>query len=264
MWLIWWAWSQYTWAGNAVDLDRRSTRIWMLLATGAMLVAAAAIPDAFGNQGQWFAIPYTVVRRLGLALYWFGLRDDPTHRAALRTYLPIALISPLLILVGGSVGGTARVVLWSLAILIDIASVAAAGRGEFNVDPAHFAERHGLIVIVALGESVIATGATATDVGLLHPTAPLDNFAVTALAAGPALYLSGFVIGNLRATGRILHARLVGLIAVVALAVIAGPRTSALTSTAAVAAVVIAIAAVETRDRPMPRPASESFAKDAG
>jgi low temperature requirement protein LtrA len=318
MWLIWWAWSQYTWAGNAIDLDRRPTRIGMLVATGAMLGAAAAIPTAFDDPGAWFAVPYTVVRLLGLALYWYGLRGEPAHRAALRTYVPIAVISPLLILVGGSVDGTLRIALWCLAIVIDVASVLAAGRGEFRVDPGHFAERHGLIVIIALGESVIALGATATDVGLdrdviallavafvavaglwwayfdwvhraaearlvtesdhtrrstlardlftlghlpivagtvvfavaieealLHPTEPLSPFAVTALAVGPALYLSGFVLGNLRATGRILPTRLVGLIVIVAIAVFAAPHISALASTAAVAAAIIAIAAIE-------------------
>jgi low temperature requirement protein LtrA len=318
MWLIWWAWSQYTWAGNAIDLDRRTTRIWILVATGAMLSAAAAIPTAFDDHGAWFALPYAAVRLLGLALYWYGLRNDPAHRTALRTYVPSAIISPLLILVGGMVDDTLRITLWCLAILIDVASVLAAGRGEFRVDASHFAERHGLIVIIALGESVIATGATATDVGLtrdaiallaiafvavaglwwtyfdwvhhaaetrlvnepnhqrrstlardlftlghlpivagtvvfaaaieealLHPTEPLNTFATTALAAGPALYLAGFVIGNLRATGRILHTRLVGLIAIVTITALAGPRVGALASIAAVAAAIIAIAAVE-------------------
>jgi low temperature requirement protein LtrA len=318
MWLIWWAWSQYTWAGNAIDLDRRTTRIWMLVATGAMLGAAAAIPTAFDDSAAWFAVPYTAVRLLGLALYWYGLRDEPAHRAALRTYVPIAVISPLLILVGGTVDDKLRVTLWCLAVIIDIISVLAAGRGEFRVDPGHFAERHGLIVIIALGESVIAIGATATDVGLdrdviallavafvavaglwwayfdwvhhaaearlvtesdhtrrstlardlftlghlpivagtvvfavaieealLHPSEPLNPFAVTALAVGPALYLSGFVLGNLRATGRILPTRLAGLIVIVAIAVLAAPHISALASTAAVAAAIIAIAAIE-------------------
>jgi low temperature requirement protein LtrA len=318
MWLIWWAWSQYTWAGNAIDLDRRTTRIWMLVSTGAMLGAAAAIPTAFDEHGAWFVLPYAAVRLLGLALYWFGLRNDPAHQTALRTYVPIAIISPLFILAGGMLDDTLRVTLWCLAIVIDVASVLAAGRGEFRVDAAHFAERHGLIVIIALGESVIATGATATDVGLtrdviallaiafvavaglwwtyfdwvhhasearlvnepnhqrrstlardlftlghlpivagtvvfaaaieealLHPTEPLNTFAVTALAVGPGLYLAGFIIGNLRATGRILHTRLVGLIAIVTIAALAGPHVSALASTAAVAATIIAIAAIE-------------------
>jgi low temperature requirement protein LtrA len=318
MWLIWWAWSQYTWAGNAIDLDRRTTRIWMLVATGAMLGAAAAIPAAFDGRGAWFALPYAAVRLVGLALYWYGLSGDPAHRSALRTYLPIAIISPLLVLAGGMVDDGARIVLWCLAIVIDVASALAAGRGEFHVDAAHFAERHGLIIIIALGESIIATGATATDVGLtryvvallavafgavaglwwtyfdwvhhaaearlvdesnhrgrstlardlftfghlpivagtvvfaaaieealLHPTEPLNTFGTTALAVGPALYLAGFVIGNLRATGRILHTRLVGLIAIVTIAIAAGPRIGALASIAAVGAAIVALAAVE-------------------
>jgi low temperature requirement protein LtrA len=334
MWLIWWAWSQYTWAGNAIDLDRHSTRVWMLAATGAMLGAAAAIPTAFDEHGAWFVLPYAAVRLLGLALYWFGLRNDPAHRAALRTYVPIAVISPLLILAGGMVNDTPRITVWCLAIVIDVASVLAAGRGEFRVDASHFAERHGLIVIIALGESVIAIGATATEVGLtrdaiallalafaavaglwwtyfdwvhhaaearlvnepnhqrrstlardlftlghlpivagtvvfaaaieealLHPTEPLNTFATTALAVGPSLYLAGFIIGNFRATGRILHTRLVGLISIVAVAALAGPHISPLASTAAVAATITAIAAFEdatkTRtgshaDRPSP------------
>jgi low temperature requirement protein LtrA len=322
MWLTWWAWSQYTWAGNAIDLDRHTTRIWMLVATGAMLSAAAAIPTAFDDHGTWFALPYAVVRLLGLALYWYGLRDDPTHRTALRTYVPVATISPLLVFAGGMADDAALITLWCLAIAVDIASVVAAGRGEFQVDAGHFAERHGLIVIIALGESVIATGATATDVGLtrdviallaiafvavaglwwtyfdwvhhaaetrlvnepnhqrrstlardlftlghlpivagtvvfaaaieealLHPTEPLDDFATTALAVGPALYLAGFVIGNLRATGRILHTRLVGLIAIVTIAITVGPHISALAIIAAVAAAIVAIAAVESAQR---------------
>jgi low temperature requirement protein LtrA len=327
MWLVWWAWSQYTWAGNAIDLDRRGTRVWFLVATATMLAAAAAIPFAFGDDGGWFAIPYTGVRLLGLALYWFGRRDDSAHRAALRTYLPLASVGPVLILVGGALGGTARIVMWTIAILVDISSAASAGRGEFDLDPAHFAERHGLIVIIALGESVIAVGATASDVGLsidvaalvavafaavaglwwtyfdwvhaaaerrlarepdprrrsslardlftfghlpivagtvvfaaaveealLHPTDPLDSFAITALATGPALYLAGFVIGNRRATGSILTTRLVGLVAVVAAVAVLGPRASAILSVAAVAATIIAIAAVETRQRHAPQP----------
>jgi low temperature requirement protein LtrA len=334
MWLIWWAWSQYTWAGNAIDLDRRTTRIWILVATGTMLGAAAAIPTAFDEHGPWFAVPYAAVRLLGLALYWFGLRNDPAHRTALRTYVPIATISPLLILAGGIVDDTLRVTLWCLAILIDVVSVLAAGRGEFRVDAAHFAERHGLIVIIALGESVIAIGATATKIGLtgdviallavafvavaglwwtyfdwvhhaaearlvhepnhqrrstlardlftlghlpivagtvvfaaaieealLHPTEPLNTFALTALAAGPGLYLAGFVIGNLRASGRILRTRLVGLIAIITIAALAGPHVSALASTAAIAATIIAIAAIEgtTRRRPAyPYPTSQA------
>ena len=318
LWLVWWAWSQFAWAGNAIDLDRRGTRVAMLGVTGAMLIAAAALDAAFGADGLWFAAPYAVVRAMGLGLYWFGLREQPEHRAALRTYLPVAAISPTLVLVGGALDGDARLWCWVAAMVIDVASVVAAGRGEFRIDPGHFAERHGLIVIIALGEAVIAIGATASDVGfdaaevallvagfavagglwwcyfdwvhaaaearlvgeadarrqghlardlytlghlpivagvvlfaaaieegLLHPSAVLDSFAVAALATAVVLYLGGFVLGNLRATGRLLGARLAGLVVGGAWVVLAGPRTSAIVTVAVLGALVWAIAVAE-------------------
>ncbi len=319
------AWSQYTWAGNAIDLDRRGTRVWLLAATGVMLAAAAALPTAFDDDGGWFAIPYTTVRLIGLALYWTGLRGEPEHRAALRTYVPIALISPALVLAGGFAGPGVRPLLWIAAVAVDVASVAAAGRGEFRVEAGHFAERHGLIVIIALGESVIAIGATAADVGLsrdvatlvavafaavaglwwcyfdwvhaaaearllrepdhrrrsnlardlftlghlpivagtvvfaaaieealLHPADDLEPFAVTALAIGPGLYLAGFVAGNLRATGHLLPTRTVGLVAITAVALLAGSALDALPAIGLVTAGIVAVAAVETVQRAGP------------
>lgn len=163
MWLVWWAWSQYAWAGNAIDLDRRVVRAAMLAITGTMLLAAVSIPGAFTCRGIWFAVPYVAVRVAGLALYWTGLRFDRNHQRALRSYLPAAMLSPIVVLVGGVVGAEVRPWLWALAVLIDVLSVMVAGRGEFRVDPAHFAERHGLIVIIALGESVVAVGVTASS-----------------------------------------------------------------------------------------------------
>jgi len=322
LWLVWWAWSQYAWAGNAIDLDGRSTRVAVLAVTGTMLFAATAMPVAYGSEALWFAIPYTAVRLAGLALYWHGLRDQPDHRRALRTYLPVAVVSPIVVVVGGALGGDVQLWLWVVAIAIDVASVVAAGRGEFQVDPSHFAERHGLIVIIALGEAVIAAGATAAEVGLarpvavmvaggfalaaamwwcyfdwvhpaaerrlvaepdarrrghlardlftlghlpivagivlvaagveeglLHPDEALDSFGVVALAAGVGAYVVGFVIGNVRATGRLLTERVVGLGVAIAWVALAGPSLRATATVIGVAAVVGTIAAVETTRR---------------
>ena len=160
-WLIWWAWSQFAWAGNAIDLDRRSTRVAMLALTGVTLLAAAAIPEAAADGGGLrFAVPYAVVCLGGLALYWRGVRNDPAYRAALRRYVPIALVPPLVVLAGGFVDPGVRPWFWLTAVVIDLASALAAGRGEFHVAPGHFAERHALIVLIALGESIVAIGAT--------------------------------------------------------------------------------------------------------
>jgi len=160
-WMVWWAWSQFTWAGNAIDLDHRPTRVAVLTLTGVTLLFAAALPGAFGPGGGWrFAVPYVTVRLAALALYWTGLRHDPEHQAALRSFIPIATISPLVILVGAATPPNVRQWVWLVAVIIDVTSALAAGRGEFRVSPGHFAERHGLFVIIALGEAVIGVGAT--------------------------------------------------------------------------------------------------------
>jgi low temperature requirement protein LtrA len=188
-WLLWWAWSQYTWAGNAIDLGRRPVRIALLTVTGLVLLTAQAIPHAFDDKGLWFALPYALVRLTGLALYWFGLRDEPEHRAALRTYLPLAAIPPLIVLAGGVASPGARPWIWVVALAVDLVSVAAAGRGEFRVAPDHFAERHALIVIIALGESIVAVGATATE---LEPTALLAMASAAAFAIVALLWWTYF------------------------------------------------------------------------
>lgn len=183
LWLVWWAWSQYTWAANAIDVTRRPVQVAMLAVTGLTLVAAIALPEAFGARGALFAVPYALVRLAGLGLYWFGLRGDPEHQAALRAYLPVAVLSPLLVLAGGLAPDGARIWLWLAAVAVDVTSVIAAGRAEFRVAPGHFAERHALIIIIALGESIIAIGATVMglSIGGLELLAVALAFAVVAL-----------------------------------------------------------------------------------
>jgi low temperature requirement protein LtrA len=324
LWLVWWAWSQYAWSGNAVDLDTRPARLAVLVASGAMLVAAAAIPEAYGTHVWWFAAPYAAVRLIGLGLYWFGVTGVTAHRQALRTYVPIALISPVLGLIGSFAEGDARLSWWGAAVLVDLASALSAGRGAFEVDPAHFAERHGLIVIIALGESVVAMGATASEVGLrasvvlvvalafatvaamwwgyfdwvnaaaearlasepdhrrrstlardlftfghlpivagtilfavaveealLHPTDPMSMFATTAATLGPIIYLAGFVVGNLRATGQLLATRAIGIVAVATIGLAAGTRADVGVTLGLMAAASAALAATESIQRPL-------------
>lgn len=177
LWLVWWAWSQYTWAANAIDINATVVRVALLGVTGLTLVAAIALPDAFGDRGALFAVPYVAVRLSGLALYWLGLRGAPEHQAALRSYLPVAVASPVLVLAGGLAPTGARTWLWAAAVVVDVVSVLAAGRGEFHVAPAHFAERHGLIVIIALGESIVGIGATMSGL-------PITARGVVAVALG--------------------------------------------------------------------------------
>lgn len=75
-----------------------------------------SLPEAFADRGAWFAVPYCAVRLAGLAMHRAGLRDDPAHRAALRTHLPVALVSPLPVLAGSLAAAGARPWLWGAAV----------------------------------------------------------------------------------------------------------------------------------------------------
>jgi low temperature requirement protein LtrA len=119
---------------------------------------AQAIPTAFDQHGKQFAISYAVVRLAGLGLYWNGLRERPAERAALWTFLPTSALGAGIVLIGGFVDPSARPWVWAVAVVIDVSSTIAAGRGDFRVSPAHFSERHALFVIIALGESIVAVG----------------------------------------------------------------------------------------------------------
>ncbi len=162
--MTWWAWSQYTWAINAIGTDRKAIRIALLAAMGATLAMGIGIPEAFGSAGAWFGITYFSVRAFGLVIHWLGLRHDPEHQAALRTFIPLSFVASSIVLVGGFTPEAVRPWIWLVAFAVDIASAINAGRGGFRVAVSHFAERHQLFVIIALGEIIVAAGLTAGGV----------------------------------------------------------------------------------------------------
>ena len=161
--LVYWAWSGYAWATNAIDLSSPLLRLGYLLAMGASFGMAVGVPDAFAGRAAWFAVPFFVVRMLHLALYLHGLRDEPEHRAAVMKLAPWFTLAPALVLVGGFTGEEARVALWTAAIVIDVVGALRMGpEAGFRVSPGHFAERYALFVIIALGESIVAVGTSLT------------------------------------------------------------------------------------------------------
>jgi low temperature requirement protein LtrA len=158
--LIWWAWSGFTWMTNAVDIASLVTRLLFLAGMAGAFLAALSVPGAYTDQSAWFAVAYAAIRVLNLALYAWGLRDRPAQLRALLQLAPFFLAAPALVLVGGTlVEGPWRTALWALSITIDLVGVLAAGtENEWRVSPGHFAERYALIVIIALGESIVAIG----------------------------------------------------------------------------------------------------------
>jgi low temperature requirement protein LtrA len=155
-WLVWWAWTQFTWALNAADTTHPLIDLLVLIATGVAFFMAVALPNAFHTHALSFAIPYVVVRIIGLGIYGWVARADRAHRAAVFTFGVLSSAGLLAVLLGGYFAGAAQYWLWGLAIGLDVLAAGIGGRLEgWNLHPKHFGERHGLFVIIALGETLI-------------------------------------------------------------------------------------------------------------
>jgi low temperature requirement protein LtrA len=163
---LWWAWAAYAWLTNTINPEEGAVRLALLGAMASMLIVSLAVPEAFGEDGVLFGIAYLIVRILHLVLYAVAGRGDPDLLRAVLRFTPSSLAGPALIILAGFLDSPVRELLWLVALAIDYAGpVAGRGRG-WRVSPAHFAERHGLIVIIALGESIVALGVGATDLTL--------------------------------------------------------------------------------------------------
>ena len=156
---VWSAWTAYSWLTSAIDVDEGVVRLVMLAATGTMLGVALAEPRAFGRDAVLFGVMYLIVRLLHVVLATVVSRAQPERRSSVLRFAPTALGSALLLVAAGFVHGNARITLWAVAIAVDYLGPAVIGMGRgWRVAPAHFAERYGLVVLIALGESIIAIG----------------------------------------------------------------------------------------------------------
>lgn len=163
--IMWWAWVGYSWLGNVVRADEGLSRIVMFGAMAALFVAALTIPEAFddapgGLSGPVvFAVCYFLVRAAHLLLFWIAAEADPGLRHQLRRWTPSVITGTVLLLVASQTSGVVQILLWAAALTGDYLGTLLAGASGWRLNSAgHFAERHGLIVIVALGESIVAIG----------------------------------------------------------------------------------------------------------
>ena len=155
---LWWAWSGYAWLTSTIDVDEGGVRLAMLASMAAMFGVALAVPGAFGDDGVVFGVAYLLVRVLHLALYAIVSRDDPDLRSALGRLVPTELLGASLLLVAGFLEGDGRIGVWVLALAVDYFGPAVRGLRGWWIAPEHFAERHGLFILIALGESIVAIG----------------------------------------------------------------------------------------------------------
>jgi len=163
---LWLIWSSYAWLTNTVNPDAGPVGAAMLVAMAAMFVAALAVPDAFGRHGAVFGVAFLIVYVMYLALFALAGQGDPDLLAAVLRTAPSGLVTAVLIIAAGFVQTGLRPVLWLAALVIGYLAPLLVGVSGWTVRPAHFAERHGLIVIIALGESFIAIGFGARGTGL--------------------------------------------------------------------------------------------------
>ena len=189
--LIWWMYAGYAWLTNAVSTRGVARRVVLLGGMAGYLVLALSIPEAFSGSGLSFGLAYAVVVAIHSALY-VRLASDRSAEA-IRGIVPFNLTSAGLVILGGALGGTAQAVLWTVAVVLEWITPRLAGRGEsqqeFEIAPAHFVERHGLVIIVAIGESVVAIGIGASG---LPVNAELILVAVLGLLLAAGLWWAYF------------------------------------------------------------------------
>lgn len=154
--VIWWMYAGYVWLTNEVAPDSSARRTWLLVGMFGFFVLALAIPDAFTGSGLAFGLAYVLVNIVHTAL--FASSGGASASLAIRRIGPLNALSAGLVLAGGFIHGWPRYLLWGLAFAVQILTPYLVDTGGFVVRTEHFCERHGLVLIVALGESVVAIG----------------------------------------------------------------------------------------------------------
>jgi low temperature requirement protein LtrA len=180
---LWWAWAAYAWLTNTLNPEEGAVRLAVFGAIGAMLIVSLAAPNAFGADGVVFGVAYFVVRALHLVLYAIAGRGDRDLLGAVVRILPSAILGPGLLVIASFFDGTAQLALWGAALAIDYLGVLVGHMRGWRVSPEHFVERHGLVVIIALGESIVAIGVGAAGL-------PLDAGLIAAALLGIAVVAS--------------------------------------------------------------------------
>jgi low temperature requirement protein LtrA len=200
--VLWWSWTGYAWLTSVVDPEEGSVRLVMFAAMAALLVAALCVPEAFDSSAALFAGAYAVVRIAHIALFLLPSSADPALRHSVIGLAASTAVGVALLFAASFCDGLLQGSLWAVALLLDMAGPFFFGAEGWKLVPSHFAERHGLIVIIALGESVVAIGVganTQVDAGVVAA-------AVLGIAVTGALWWLYFDVVALVAERRLTNA----------------------------------------------------------
>jgi low temperature requirement protein LtrA len=201
--LLWWSWTAYAWLTSVVDPEDDAVRVSIFGAMAGLLIVSLSVPDSFADEALTFACAYAVVRAGQIALFVLGSRDNPNLRHSVWGLAGSTAIGVGLLVVGALLGGTGQGVLWSLALVLDVGGPYLFGAEGWTLVPGHFAERHGLIIIIALGESIVAIGAGAQS----ELTFEMGVAAVLGIALAAAMWWLYFDVVALVAGRRLTEAK---------------------------------------------------------
>jgi low temperature requirement protein LtrA len=200
---LWWAWAAFSWLTNSVNAEEGATRAAMIAAMAAALVASLAVPGAFGDEALLFALAYTALRLLHIVVY---ILAAPTAdvRAAIERMAPGFAIFCGLLIAASFFDGWVQGAIWCVALIVHVLGLVVIGVRGWQVSASHFAERHGLIVIIALGESIVSIGVGAAG---LEVTVGVIAAASLGILATSALWWAYFDVVAPVAERRLARAR---------------------------------------------------------
>jgi low temperature requirement protein LtrA len=200
--VLWWCWVGYSWLTSVVDPEEGLVRIAIFGSMAALLVAALCVPHAFNTAGLTFAIAYGFARAGQITLFLIASRDQPMLRRSILRLAVSTFIGVAILVVASQLDGALQGAVWGLAIVLDMAGPLFIDPSGWQMVPGHFAERHGLIILIALGESIVAIGVGAhaeVDAGVIAA-------AVLGMAVAGALWWTYFDVVAIVATRRLVKA----------------------------------------------------------
>jgi low temperature requirement protein LtrA len=174
--VVWWCWVGFAWLGSVLQADEGLGRVAMFGAMAATFVMALSVPEAFDDRPGGLdgpvviAFAYLAVRLLHLAIFWLAAGGDTGLRRQLVRFTPSLVGGTAFLLIASQLEGTAQTLAWVAALVADYLGTILGGAAGWRLTaPGLFAERHGLIVIIALGESIVAIGVGVAHLAIATP-----------------------------------------------------------------------------------------------
>ncbi len=200
--VLWWAWAAYAWLTSVIDPEAGPVRLVFFAAMASMLIAAICVPEAFGDLALAFALAIGFFRVAHIALFTIADPDNPDLLHSVRVLAISTAIAVGLLAAASAFDGIAQAAFWVLALMLDFGIPYFFGAEGWELVPGHFAERHGLIIIIALGESIVEIGAGAAG----HLDLAIGTAAVLGVGIAAAMWWVYFDIVALVSARRLSEA----------------------------------------------------------